>query len=133
MTKQGINKAVARLRTSDPESAATIAYEYAKECFDRGVPENTTLDQAQLWMLAVGLYFSAVNCDSNDSGFITLQAVTEERYRKFLSEPSPQAVFRPIINYPQRLQEYLAALSMLPQEVVSKSLTAFRALLADAR
>jgi hypothetical protein len=132
LTKQGINKAVARLRTFDPESAATEAYEYAKDCLNRGASQNAALDQAQLWMLTVGLYFSAANCESNETGFVTLQAITEERYRKFLSEPSPQAIFTPLVRYPQRLQDYLAALSMLPQEVVAKSLGAFRALLAEA-
>lgn len=99
----------------------------AKQLVYRAPSESAAADHAQVWIMAIAMYFAAV---SNDSGFAALQAILEERYRKMLAHASDHEIFTPLIDFPEPLDAYLRTLAMLPRELVLRSTESVRSLIA---
>jgi hypothetical protein len=116
----------------DRATAGTQAHEFARTLLRDKVQTATGTRQAQEWMLALSLYFSAATNADGDCRFATLLALMEERLHKMQSNVSDSELFEPLVDFPPPLARCLNALSALPREVVVSGHRELREILNSA-
>jgi hypothetical protein len=132
MKRAEVTAAISQLAEMDRTSAGTQAYEFARNLLRDKMQTVTGTRQAQEWMLALSLYFSAATNSDGDCRFATLLALMEERLHKMQSNVPDSELFEPLVDFPPSLARCLYALSALPRELVVKGHSELRDILNSA-
>lgn len=120
-----LNSAVERLSRLDRRAAGEAALEYATSVL-RVAAQYTPADLAALGVLSAALYYAAATQSTEVAGIAALRQLIDERYVALLDEAPIEDVFRASLVYPENLENYLRALSVLPRSVVAAGLASVR-------
>lgn len=105
MTRDDLNRAIARLRRLNKNAAGEAAWAYAVRMLPVAAKYRTPADLAALLVVALALYHTAVVRISEDRAFGTF-VETLNREQRALSAAGASEVFSGCSFYPQKLQQY---------------------------